>query len=128
MWFWSNDLQLNPVQSAASFFETSQRLKKSNLPKSVTDIACCKCSRDQMAEDTRRNHRQHELDFEDHVNGVVRTCNYHQRFYAVFGSRLRATLQIILRVALSAREWTIATPYYSKPMTNLYFQAPAYVE
>lgn len=48
-----------------------------------------------------------------------RLATINNELYFVFGTRKRATLQILLGVVLLAGEYTIVTPYYSKQMTNV---------
>ena len=73
VWFWSNNLQLNPDKLNAAFFGTSQRLKKSNLPTFVT-VAGCSVAVSEWLKILSATIND-TLDFDDHVNNVIRTCN-----------------------------------------------------
>ena len=62
LWFWRDDLLLNPDKSEIAFFGTRQRLRQLNLPVTVA------------VEDVHST-----LTFEEHVTDIVRTCNFHIR-------------------------------------------------
>jgi len=76
-WYWSNDLLLNPDKSEVAFFGTRQRFQRVNLPTHVTvagsSVAVCDTLK------TLGVKLDGTLSFDNHVNDLVRGCNYHLR-------------------------------------------------
>jgi hypothetical protein len=77
IWFWQNNLLLNPDKSEVAYFGTHQRLRKSTLPlsislggKAITVAKTVKILGVKLDE---------HLTFDEHINEVVRACNYHLR-------------------------------------------------
>ena len=76
-WFWHNNLLLNPDKSDVIFFGTHQRLRSSNLPSSIQIAGnAIHVSLDVKILGVKLDQR---LTYSDHVNEVVRACNYHLR-------------------------------------------------
>jgi hypothetical protein len=77
LWFWHNGLLLNPDKSEVIFFGTRQRLHSTGLPTSISIAG------NVIAVSTTLKILGVKLDstlsFNDHVNDVVRVCNYHMR-------------------------------------------------
>ena len=72
-WFCENDLILNPDKSEVCFFGTRQKLRHADKPSSIQVAGCCidVCEKLKTLDSA--------LTFEDHINGVVRSCNFHIR-------------------------------------------------
>ena len=74
-WYWSNDLLLNPDKSEVAFFGTRQRLQRVSLPSSISvagsNVAVCDTLK------TLGVKLDRTLSFDNHVNDIVRGCNYH---------------------------------------------------
>ena len=76
-WFWHNNLLLNPDKSDVIFFGTHQRLRSSNLPSSIQIAGnAIHVSSAVKILGVKLDQR---LTYRDHVNEVVRACNYHLR-------------------------------------------------
>ena len=76
-WFWSNDLLLNPDKSEASFFGTKPGLRKPGLQSSIFVAGCPIAVSERLK--ILGVMFDSSLSFDDHVNAVVRACNYHFR-------------------------------------------------
>ena len=74
-WFWSNDLLLNPDRSEAEFFGTKPDLRKPGLPSSISVTDCPIAVSERLK--ILGVMLDSSLSFDDHVNAVVRACNYH---------------------------------------------------
>ena len=75
LWFWRNDLPLNPDKSEIAFFDTRQRLRQLKLPVTVTGC-------DATASDTLKTlgvRLDSTLSFEEHVSYIVRAFNFRIR-------------------------------------------------
>ena len=75
-WFEINDLQLNPDQSDAAFFGTIPSLEIAGLPSSVIVASCSVIVSNRLK--TLGITHDSALTFENHVNDVVKACNYHK--------------------------------------------------
>jgi len=77
IWFWQNNLLLNPDKSEVAYFGTHQRLRKSILPSSISlggnTITVAKTVKILGVK------LDENLTFDEHVNEVVRACNHHLR-------------------------------------------------
>jgi hypothetical protein len=76
-WFWQNGLLLNPDKSEVIFLGTRQRLTAMDLPSSVS-IAGCPIQVSATVKILGVKFDR-SLTFADHVNDVVRACNFHLR-------------------------------------------------
>ena len=76
-WFCENDLLVNPDKSEVCFFGTRQKLRHADKPSSIKVAGCCidVCKILKTFGGTLDS----ALTFEDHINGVVRSCNFHIR-------------------------------------------------
>jgi len=70
-----NGLLLNPTKSEVAFFGTKQRLQRVTLPASVT-VAGSSVTVNGVLKILGVT-LDSTLTFDDHVNNVVRSCNYH---------------------------------------------------
>jgi len=76
-WYWANGLLLNPRKSEMAFFGTKQRLQRLTLPANVT-VARSSVTVNGVLKILGVT-LDSTLTFDDHVNNVVRSCNYHLR-------------------------------------------------
>ena len=76
-WFCENDLLLNPDKSEVCFFGTRQKLRHVDKPSSIKVTGCCidMCEKLKTLGVTLDS----ALTFENHINGVVRSYNFHIR-------------------------------------------------
>ena len=76
-WFCENDLLLNPDKSEVCFFDTRQKLRHADKPSSIKVAGCCidVCEKLKSLGVTLDS----ALTFEDHIKGVVHSCNFHIR-------------------------------------------------
>ena len=77
LWYWSNDLLLNPDKSEVTFFGTRPRLQRTSLPTHVTVAGSSVAVSDVLK--SLGVKLDSMLTFDAHVNDVVRSCNYHIR-------------------------------------------------
>ena len=75
--FCENDLLLNSDKSKVCFFSTRQKLWYDDKPSSIKVAGCCidVCEKLKTLDVTLDS----ALTFENHINGVVRSCNFHIR-------------------------------------------------
>ena len=96
-WFCENDLLLNLDKSEVCFFGTRQKLRHADKPSSIKVAGCCidVCEKPKILGVTPDS----TLTFEDHINGVVRSCNFHIR--ALRHIRRHLTREVANTVACS---------------------------
>ena len=77
LWFWRNDLLLNPDKSKVAFFGARQRLCRMTLPQTVNIAGSeVKVSGTLKTLDVKLDS---SLTFESHINDITRACNFHIR-------------------------------------------------
>ena len=76
-WFCENNLLLNLDKSEVCFFGTRQKLRCADKPSSIKVAGCCidVCEKLKTLGVTLDS----ALTFENHISGVVRSCNFHIR-------------------------------------------------
>ena len=74
-WFWYNGLLLNPDKSVVTYFGTHSRLQKTALPTHVSVAGCDIAVSDKLT--VLGVTIDSELTMDQHVNNVVKNCNYH---------------------------------------------------
>ena len=76
-WFGENDLLLNPDKSKVCFFGTRQKLRHAIRPSSIRVAGCGVDVCEKLK--TLGVSLDSALSLEDHINGIIRSCNYHIR-------------------------------------------------
>ncbi len=74
-WFWRNGLLLNPDKTVISYFGTRSRRNRPDLPRSVTVAGCDVAVSDKLT--VLGVTIDSGLSMDQHVNSVVKNCNYH---------------------------------------------------